>query len=279
MEFAGQYNMVKKKKLLVVSFGTKYQETRENTIGAIERKLEQVFSDYDVHRSFTSQTVIRLIRQSEGVKVDSVSEAMESFVKEGTEQVVVLPTHFMDGREYHKLVEQVQCFQNEIADIRIGSPLVREDSEEDKKEVCRALATFTQKYRDEKTAVCLMGHGTDVKANRIYARLQEIFRESGYHDLYIGTVEAYPQAEDVLRQLQKKQYSRVVLEPLMIVAGDHAIHDMAGDVEASWKSLFEKEGYEVDCVMKGMGEIEEIRDIFVRHAEELIRSSGNGVTV
>lgn len=270
--------MNKKKKLLVVSFGTKYKKTRENTIGAIERDLNRVFSDYEVHRSFTSQTVIRLIEQAEGIKVDSVSDAMGSFVREGAEQVVVLPTHFMDGREYYKLVEQVENFRDEIKEIRIGGPLIRTDSEEDMMEVCKAIAAFTEEFRDEETAVCFMGHGTDVRSNQIYEKMQELFRESGHDNLYIGTVEAYPTAMDVLHQLKKKQYKKVILEPLMIVAGDHAVHDMAGDDDTSWKSLFEKEGYEVECVLKGMGEIPDIRNLFVKHVKELISSLRNEVT-
>lgn len=259
-----------RKKLLVVSFGTKYKKTRENTIGAIEKDLQRAFPAYEVHRCFTSPTVIRLIEKNEGIRIDSVNEAMERFVREGADQVIVLPTHFMDGREYHKLVSGLQGFRGKIADLRIGNPLIRTDSEEDMMEVCRALVASSESFLDEATAVCFMGHGTDARSNQIYARMQELFRESGHENLYIGTVEEHPTAEDVLLQLKKGKYTHVVLEPLMIVAGDHAVNDMSGDGEHSWKSVFEKEGYEVECVLKGMGEIREIRDIFVRHAKELI---------
>ena len=171
----------------------------------------------------------------------------------------------MKGFEYQDLAEEASEYRALFEYMAVGEPLLT--SEEDFETVIRAITEDTKEYDDGETAVCFMGHGTEAEANQVYKKLQSILLQKGFTNYYIGTVEAEPSIEDVLREVKKGSYKKVVLQPLMIVAGDHANNDMAGDEEGSWKRKFERAGYEVSCVLKGLGEIELIRHLFVSHAK------------
>lgn len=255
--------------LLVVSFGTSYNDNRRLTIGAIENKLEEVFGEtYAVRRGFTSQIIIDHVAGRDGVAIDNVTEALDRAVENGVKTLVVQPTHLMNGLEYHDLVNEVANYSDAFDKVEIGAPLLTSD--EDFEAVIKAITQATVQYDDGETAICFMGHGTEAEANQVYEKMQTMLTEAGYQNYFIGTVEAEPSLDDVLAQVRKGNYKRVVLEPLMIVAGDHANNDMAGDEEDSWKSVFLAEGYEVECVLTGMGELPAIQDIFVAHAQAAI---------
>jgi sirohydrochlorin cobaltochelatase len=258
------------KELLVVSFGTSFNDSRRETIGAIEEALQEAFPDWSVRRAFTSQIIIDHVEKRDGEVIDNVGQALDRAVKNGVKTLVVQPTHLMNGLEYTDLENEIAQYADGFEKIVIGKPLLTTD--EDFSAVADAIVKATEDYDDGETAICFMGHGTEAESNGVYAKMQDILADKGMKNYYIGTVEAKPDLEDVLAGVAGGSYKKVVLEPLMVVAGDHANNDMAGDEEGSWKSEFEKAGYEVACVLRGLGEIGEIRKIYVQHAEEAIQS-------
>ena len=252
--------------LLAASFGTSYQDTRCRTIGAIEEDLEQAFPEYSVRRGFTSRMIINRVKTRDQIVIDSLEEALRRAADNGVKRLIVQPTHMMDGFEYTALADKVAEYSRFFEAAAVGKPLL--SSEGDFQAVIQALTEETEEYDDGETAFCFMGHGTEAQANHVYRKLQEMFLAAGHENYFIGTVEAEPALEEVLAQVKKGSYKRAVLQPLMIVAGDHANNDMAGDEEGSWKRAFEEAGYEVSCILRGLGELEKIRRIFVRHAKE-----------
>ena len=257
--------------ILVVSFGTSYNDNRDLTIGAIEEAIAGAFPEYDVRRAFTSQIIIDKLEERDGLEIDNVTEALDRAEADGIRELIVQPTHLMDGYEYTDLVEELSGYVDRFEKIFIGTPLLTDDADYDA--VIAAITEYTSSYDDGETAICFMGHGTEADSNAVYTALQEKLTASGYENYYIGTVEAEPSLEDVIAALQEKgSYTKVVLEPLMVVAGDHANNDMAGEEEDSWKTVLEKEGYEVECILDGLGQIPEIQELYVQHVQDAIDS-------
>ena len=256
--------------LLVLSFGTSFNDSRRLNIGAIESDLEKAFPDYSVRRGFTANIVIDHIQNRDGVKIDDVHEAMNRAVDNNVKNLVIQPTHLMNGLEYQELEEQVAQYADAFDKIAIGKPLLT--SEDDFKRVEQALVDWTSEYDDGETAICFMGHGTEAESNEVYQKMQDLLTADGHDNYFVGTVEASPSLEDVLAKVKAGSYKRVVLEPLMVVAGDHANNDMAGEEEDSWKTTFEDAGYEVTCLLRGLGENEAIRQIYVEHAQAAMDS-------
>lgn len=269
MDNARNQDGIGEKELLVVSFGTSFNDNRRMTIGAIEDAVEKAFPDYSVRRGFTSQMIINHIKSRDRVSIDNVGEALDRAVDNGVKTLVVQPTHLMNGLEYADLVKELAEYSDAFDQIAVGEPLLTSDG--DFQEVIQAITEATAEYDDGETAICFMGHGTEAESNQVYRKLQGMLTEAGYDHYYVGTVEAEPTLEDVLGEIRKGAYQRVVLEPLMIVAGDHANNDMAGDGEDSWKTVFENAGYEVTCILRGLGELESIQQMFVEHAREAAR--------
>ena len=258
------------KELLVVSFGTSYNDSRRLTIGAIENAMEEAFPEYAVRRGFTSQIIIDHVKSRDNVAIDNVKQALDRAVENGVKTLVIQPTHLMDGLEYHELVDEVAQYSDAFEHLAIGKPLLT--SEADFQAVEQAITEATAEYDDGKTAICFMGHGTEAASNAVYETLQDQLTQSGHENYYIGTVEAEPSLDTVLSAVQKGTYERVILVPLMIVAGDHANNDMAGEEADSGKSTFEAAGYQVECLLNGLGELESIQKILVEHAQDAIDS-------
>ena len=254
--------------LLVVSFGTSYNDSRRLTIGAIEGAIADACPDYSVRRGFTSQIIIDHVKRRDNVSIDNVTEALDRAVANGVKTLVVQPTHLMNGLEYNDLVDEIAQYSDAFEQVSIGEPLLTSD--EDFQAVAQAIVDATKEYDDGKTAICFMGHGTEAESNQIYAKMQSVLTDMGCTNYFVGTVEATPSLDDVLKLVQEGDYERVVLEPLMVVAGDHANNDMAGDDADSWKSTFEAAGYEVVPVVRGLGELEAIQKIYVQHAQAAI---------
>lgn len=254
--------------LLVLSFGTSYNDSRRLTIGAIEQALEDAFPDYSVRRGFTANIVIDHVERRDGIHIDDINESLDRAVDNGVKNLVVQPTHLMNGLEYDeivgKLAEYADCFDK----ISVGEPLLTSD--EDFDVVADAIIEATAEYDDGETAICFMGHGTEAESNQIYEKMQQVLTDKGMENYYVGTVEAAPSLDDVLAAVGEKEYKRVVLRPLMVVAGDHANNDMAGDEEGTWKTAFEEAGYEVVSVLEGLGQLEAVQQLYVSHAQAAI---------
>ena len=258
------------KELLVLSFGTSYNDSRRLTIGAIEDSLEKAFPDYSVRRGFTANIIIDHVNRRDGILIDDVDAALQRAINNNVKTLVVQPTHLMNGLEYNDLIDEVGAKSDAFDKVVFGKPLLTSD--DDFKRVETAITDWTKEYDDGKTAICFMGHGTEAESNAVYQKMQDLLTADGFANYYVGTVEATPSVEDVLAKVQTGDYERVILEPLMVVAGDHANNDMAGDEEDSWKSVFEGAGYEVKCLIRGLGENEEIRKLYVKHAQAAIDS-------
>ncbi len=258
--------------LLVVSFGTSFNDSRRLTIGAIEKALQEAYPDWSVRRAFTSQIIIDKVRERDGEVIDNVEEALERAIANGVKTLVVQPTHLMAGYEYTDLKDELAAYADAFDKVVLGKPLLDRDS--DFGAVCEAVCDAMYQYEDGETAICFMGHGTEADSNWVYEHMQKLLKEAGAEDYYIGTVEAEPSVDDVLEMVQTGSYRRVVLRPLMIVAGDHANNDMAGDEEDSWKGVFESEGYEVECVLEGLGQLSGIRQLIIDHVFEAMSEAG-----
>ena len=256
--------------LLVLSFGTSYNDSRRLTIGAIEDQLEKSFPDYSVRRGFTANIVIDHVEKRDGEKIDDINESLKRAVDNGVKNLVVQPTHLMNGLEYDELKGDIAQYSDAFDKVAIGQPLL--SSDEDFSRVENAIVDWTKDYDDGETAIVFMGHGTSADSNSVYQKMQDLLTKDGHTNYFVGTVEATPSLDDVMAAVKKGNYKRVVLEPLMVVAGDHANNDMAGDDKDSWKSQFEAAGYQVECLLRGLGENETIRQIYVEHAQAAIDS-------
>lgn len=264
-------NAESSRELLVVSFGTTSEESRRLNIGAVEQAIAEAAGEHSARRAFTSQMIINMIAKKEGVRIDNVREALDRAVNEGVKTLAVQPTHLMNGLEYDKLRGILEEYSDAFCRTALGDPLLT--SEEDFSRTADALIEVSAGYEDGRTAVVFMGHGTEAAANGVYTRMQAVLSGKGKKDYFIGTVEAEPSLDDIISAVEGGGYQRVVLRPLMLVAGNHAVNDMAdADDPDSWYSRFRAAGYDVDCVIEGLGQIPAIRDIYADHALKAISS-------
>lgn len=264
-------NKETKKAILAVSFGTSHNDTREKTIDAIEQDMQRAFPHYPLYRAWTSKMIIKKVNSRDNVHINTVKEAMEAMRSDGITHVLVQPTHVINGIENELMKEDALCYREYFHSISFGTPLLT--SEQDSLQVMQAITEEFSHLKKEEVLV-LMGHGTTHYANAIYAALDYTFKDKGYKNIFLGTVEAYPTMESLMKMVNAYNPSKVILAPFMIVAGDHAKNDMAGDKPESWYNQFRAEGYEVEAVVKGLGEYPGIRRILVEHLKRLEDSEG-----
>lgn len=256
-----------KRAILVVSFGTSYAHTREKTIDAIENAIARAFPEDMVSRAFTSKIVLRKLRERDRLIIDTVPEALEKLAAEGVETVIVQPTHVLNGEEYdQKIVAEALPFRDRFSALVFGTPLLT--SPEDYQALAGILSEKFPPQPD--TVVCLMGHGTAHYADAAYATLEYHLRDAGREDILVGTVEGFPDLDTVMKHVKKLAAKRVILAPLMVVAGDHALNDMAGDEDDAWKTIFEREGYTVECVLEGLGQYPAVHEQYINHVRRAI---------
>lgn len=246
----------------MVSFGTSHEDTREKTIGAIERDIAAAFPDCAIYRAWTSKMILEKLKREQNLHFYNVKEAMEQMRADGIQDVYIQPTHVINGIENDLMKEDALAYREDFASIAFGDPLLT--TEADNRAVIEAVYEEFSHLGNEDVLV-LMGHGTTHFANSVYAALDYQFKDMGHKNFFLGTVEAYPSMESLLRMVKEYGPERVVLAPFMIVAGDHAKHDMAGDDPESWYNQFRQAGFEVDCVLKGLGEYPGIRRLFLKH--------------
>ena len=254
------------KAVLVVSFGTTHLDTLEKTIQPIEWDIAGQMPGRVQRRAFTSGMILRRLAEREGLRIDDVPQALERLAAEGCADVVLQPTHIMNGDEFDKLCTQAERYRGRFRRMSFGRPLLT--TLEDYRDLTAALMDLLPEA-EEGTAHVFMGHGTEHYANAAYCQLEYMLHDQGRTDAVLGTVEGYPGLEEVFRRLgERRMVKKVVLHPLMVVAGDHAKNDLAGDEPESWRSRLLARGYQVDCEQKGLGEYPQIRALFVRHALE-----------
>ncbi|MCR5793543.1 MAG: sirohydrochlorin cobaltochelatase [Lachnospiraceae bacterium] len=260
--------MKDKRAVLVVSFGTTYENARRSCIEGIEKEIGKTFADQGikVYRAFTSNMIIRILKEKYQIETDTVEEALLRMERDGVKHVIVQPTHIIDGIENTRMKEVVSRCQEHFESISMGEVLLSKES--DYVWMAEYFSARKQELAKEQTLV-LMGHGSSHKANESYQKLNHLF-EKMQEDIFVATVEAEPDVEDGIAFAKKSENTKVMLLPFMIVAGDHAHNDMAGDEEDSWVNRFRVEGFEVSYVMEGLGEQKEIRTRFAKKVEALI---------
>lgn len=264
--FRAQKNAEQRKAILVVSFGTSYPETRDLTIQACEEEIAQAFPDHEIRRAFTSEVIINKLKTEENMIVDSPKEALEKLKTEGFSEVIVQPLHIIPGQEYHDLRKDISFYQADFRKLLIGEPLI--NTEKDYFQLVDALK-IQMPNLIQGEAIVFMGHGTSHAANSAYACLDYVFKARGQEDVFVATVEGFPEIDHVLDRLHKRKIKKVTLMPLMLVAGDHAQNDMAGDAEESWQTILQKEGFLVQSYLHGLGENAEIRKLYIQKVKEL----------
>ena len=259
-----------KKALLVVSFGTSFEEALPAIVN-IEETCKKAFPDYDFYRAFTSGMIIRKWARTKNVIIHNPDEVMKRLVAEGYEEVICQPTHIINGLEYDKMMNMLLAYKDQIPTIKVGTPLLTE--EEDYKEACEIVMQELEKPLAKDEAFVFMGHGTEHYANTVYAALDYRFKDTGHKNIFLGTVEAYPALDSLLRAADSFHPKKIVLAPFMIVAGDHAQNDLAGADPDSWMNRLSSEGYEVTPVLKGLGEYPQVRQILVEHVQQAMNVS------
>ena len=276
--------------LLVVSFGTSFNDSRAKDIGGIEKALQAAYPDWSVRRAFTAQIIINHVQARDDEKIDNMDQALQRAVDNGVKNLIVQPTHLMHGAEYDELTEAVESYKDKFESVKIAEPLLGEVGtdetavNEDKAEVAEAITSEAVKTagfdsldaaKEDGTAFVFMGHGTSHTAKISYSQMQAQMNDLGYDNVFIGTVEGEPEdtaCEAVIEKLKDAGYKKVILRPLMVVAGDHANNDMAGDDDDSWKSQFEASGAfdSIDTQIAGLGGIDAIQQIYVAHTQAAI---------
>ena len=254
-----------KKALMVVSFGTSY-EVALPAIENIENRCKEAYPDHDFYRAWTSGMIIRKLKRTKGQIIFNPEQVLEKLVEEGYEELLCQPTHVINGIEYEKMMSMLIKYEGKIPLIKIGKPLF--SSENDYRRVCQIMMDQLKSPLGEREAFVLMGHGSGHYANGAYSQFENTLRGLGYENVYVSTVEGYPDINYIMGRLKKKEVTKAVLMPMLIVAGDHARNDLAGDGEDSWTSILNSNGIETEVILKGIGEIDEIAQIFVEHLSE-----------
>ena len=277
--------------ILVVSFGTSFNDSRAKDIGGIEKAIAKAFPDFSVRRAFTAQIIINHVQARDGEKIDNVDQALDRAVANGVKNLVVQPTHLMHGAEYDELMESVEKYADKFESVIVSEPLLGEVGADesvtnnDKDTVSKEVVAEAIKdagfadidaAEEASTAFVFLGHGTSHKAKVTYSQMNTAMKALNYSNVFIGTVEGEPEeteVEAVIEAIGDAGYKNVILRPLMVVAGDHANNDMAGDDDDSWKSLFmAKNVFEnVDCQIAGLGRIESIQQIYVEHLNDALK--------
>ena len=266
-----------KKAILVVSFGTSHLDTLRVTIEKAENQIRDHFNDYDIYRAFTSHKIIRKLREKYEMFIDTPEEVMAKLYEDDYEDVIIQPLHMIPGEEYIYINKIGEAYKDKFRSVKMGRPIFYYQGIENLPQDYSLFIEATKKLYEENNAVVYVGHGTAHSANAVYGCLQTVFEDEGYENVFVGTVEGYPNFEAVLKRLKRKNIDEVTLAPLMVVAGDHAKNDMASDEEGSWKSMLEKEGIKVNIYLKGLGENERFNQLYINRIEDLINERYIGI--
>ena len=265
--------------LLVVSFGTSFNDSRVADIKGIEDALQAAYPDWSVRRAFTAQIIINHIQARDGEKIDNMTQALDRAVANGVKNLVVQPTHLMHGAEYDEMCEAIEAYKDQFESVSIAEPMLGEVGSDatvinaDKEAVAKAITAAAVSEAGFESLEAAKDAGTAFVAKVTYSQMQTQMQNLGYENVFIGTVEGEPEetsAEAVIEAVKAAGYTNVVLRPLMVVAGDHANNDMAGSDDDSWKTVFEAAGFTVDCQIHGLGEIADVQALYVAHTKAAI---------
>ena len=263
------------REILVISFGTSYNYSRYASIGGIERAIAAAFPDWSVRRAFTANIIIDHVKSRDSVVIDDVDQGLQRAIDNGVKDLIVCPTHLMEGYEYADIIAAVAQYADAFESVAVTKPLFGYNDETDYDEVVPILSNIMENYNDGETALVYMGHGTEADSDKDYGELQQALTDGGFENVYITTVESEVwNTERVLDVIEGKGYKKVVLHPLMVVAGDHAHNDMASFEPDSLRTQFQNAGYEVDCILDGLGQVPEIQQIYVEHVQEAVDQIG-----
>lgn len=266
-----------KKAILVVSFGTSYLDTLEKIIEKAEKQIRDKFSEYDIYRAFTSHMIIKKLKEKYEIFVDTPEEILEKLYEAGYEEVIMQPLHMIPGEEFIYINKIAELFKEKFEVLKVGRPIFYYQGIEELPQDYSLFIEATKELYEENNAVVLMGHGTAHPANSVYGCLQTVFEDEGYENVFVTTVEGYPNFENVISRLKRKNIIEVTIAPLMVVAGDHARNDMASDDEDSLKSVLEAEGIKVNVHLKGLGENEKFNELYINRIDDLINNRYVGV--
>lgn len=278
------------KEILVVSFGTSFNDSRAKDIGGIEKAIQEANPDWAVRRAFTAQIILNHILARDGEKIDNIRQALERAVRNDVKKLVIQPTHLMHGAEYDEIMETFEEYRDSFETVAIAEPLLGEvgsdafEINEDKKAVAKAIVAEAvadagyeslEQAAEDGVAFVFMGHGTAHTAKVSYSQMATQMKDLAFENVFIGTVEGEPEetsCENIIEAVKNDGYTKVILRPLMVVAGDHANNDMAGDDEDSWKSMFEKDGSfdSVECQIAGLGRIPAVQEQYVSHTAAVL---------
>lgn len=254
--------------IMVVSSGTSDEEAIKLSIEAVENKIRNYFSDWEVRRAFTSEAIIKKIRNKSNIIIDTIEEALVKMIDEGFECVIVQPLHIIPGSEYEKVVELIKKYKNEFVNIKLGRPVLY--YEEDFNIAVKALKSQIP-IMDKDEAVVLVGHGTKHNSNIYYKKFQDEINRKGIN-VYVITLGEYPSIYDIIQKLKEDNIKKIILMPYMLVFGEHGRKDISGDGEDSCKSLLEKAGFRVSLYMHGIGENEKYQEIYMQHIKDAIEA-------
>ena len=233
--------MFQKKAILIVSFGTSYKETKEKTLDKIEEDISKAYPDYKIYKAYTSKIIIKKLKETYNISIYTIKEALNKILDDGIKDIIIQPTHVINGVENHKIISEINSYKDNFNSIFIGSPLVNNS-----KDISTIIDILKKEFsfvkRDE--AIIFMGHGTNYNSNKLYSNMNHIFKE---------------------KELKAITPKKIYLTPFMVVAGNHAINDMSSDKDNSLKRLLEKEGFNVQCIIKGLGEYKSIRQLYIDH--------------
>lgn len=261
-----------KKAIIVVSFGTSYLESIEKSIGKIEEGIRERFEEYEVYRAFTSHRIIKKLKEKHNIIVPTPEEILDELQSRGYEEIIIQPLHIIPGEEFQYITRVRDEYKNKFNTLHVGRPVFYYEGIKD---IPNDYSLFIESIKDliNDNNVVMVGHGTPHPSNAVYGCLQCVLEDKGYDNVFIGTVKGYPTFESVLNRLNKRNIKEVTIVPLMLVAGGHAINDMASDNEYSWKSMLEANGIKVNMYLHGLGEHKGFNNLYIQRIDDIIHKT------
>ena len=265
------------KAILVISFGTSYLDALTNSIERIENRIQDEFREYKIERAFTSHKVIKKLQEKHNIYVDTPAESLDKLIELGIKDVIVQPLHMIAGEEFTYIKNVVNKYGDKFNSIDMGRPIFYYQGIEELPQDYSLFIESIKELLDKTENVVLFGHGTANPSNAAYGCLQSVLEDEGYNNVFVGTVEGYPNFNTVLKRLKKNNIKEIKLVPLMVVAGDHAKNDMASENEDSWNSMLKANGINVKLHLKGLGEIESFNELYIQRIKDVIKGNMKGI--